>query len=141
MVNRTRLEEKLESRHKIHLDRLNHGHCVNEVRHAQIGETQTQNQRQQDILETRPKTRQDLEKGCEVESTNTSGRHLHLHHHLHRVSRTNGHQMSKGHDASAEDETIRHEHSDITKEVSQENLHGTHTFRQPTTGSSNESTS
>ena len=38
----------------------------------------------------------------------------HLHHHLHRVSRTKQHQMSKGRDASAEDETIRHEHSDIT---------------------------
>ena len=47
-----------------------------------------------------------------MESTNNSGRHLH--HHLHRVSRTKQHQMSKGRDASAEDETIRHEHSDIT---------------------------
>ena len=34
-VNRTRLEERLESRHKIHLDRLNHGHCVKEKIHMQ----------------------------------------------------------------------------------------------------------
>ena len=47
-----------------------------------------------------------------MESTNNSGRHLH--HHLHRVSRIKRHQMSKGRDASAEDETIRHEYSDIT---------------------------
>ena len=113
-VNRTRLGEKLESRHKIHLDRLNHGHCVNEKRHIQIRETQTQNHRQLQRLKTRPKTRQDLEKGCEVESINISGRHLHLHHHLHRVSRIKRHQMSKGHDASTEDEIIRHENSDTT---------------------------
>ena len=113
-VNRTRLEEELESRHKIHLDRLNHGHCVIEKKHIQLKETQRQNQRQQQRLKTRPKTRQNLEKGREVESINISGCHLHLQHHLHRVSSIVRHQMSKGHDASTEDENIRHENSNTT---------------------------
>ena len=49
-----------------------------------------------------------------MESINISGRHLHLQHHLHRVSSIVRHQMSKGHDASTEDEIIRHENSDTT---------------------------
>ena len=63
----------------------------------------------------RPTSRQDMENRCEVEPINTSGRHLqHRHHQLHRVSRAERHKMSRRRATSAEDKTIRHEHSDTT---------------------------
>ena len=111
-VNRTRLEEIIESRQKIHQDKLIHGHGAID---AHIKARPTQNERKKAISMKRPTSRQDMENRCEVEPINTSGRHLQHHHHqLHRVSRAERHKMSRRRVTSAEDKTTRHEHSDTT---------------------------
>ena len=106
-VIRTRLEGITESRHTIQ-KKLTLGHSATD---AHIKERPTQTEEKSSMK--RPTIRQDREIRCE--QINTSGRHLQQHHlQLHRVSRAERHKMSRRIEASAEDETIRHDHSDIT---------------------------
>ena len=109
-VIRTRLEGMTESRHTIQ-KKLTLGHSATD---AHIKERPTQTEEKSSMK--RPTIRQDRETRCE--QINTSGRHLqqHLQHlQLHRVSRSERHKTSRRRGAVAEDETIRHNHSETTK--------------------------